>query len=162
VYVCDGAGTYAWLSGTAEDGTVTATSASEESAATGFELAAQIAGDQVTGTVTFPDATQHAFTATKATGKAGLYQRVWSADEEEPERVATIVLPDGAQKGGKAKVKKSFCKQLEKDYDLYYVNFQDAPPEREGFWLDLLGEAMDTYAESGCVDVTGSISSPTT
>jgi hypothetical protein len=161
-YVCDGAGTYAWLRGTAEDGTVTATSATDDEATTAqYELAAQLEGDQVAGTVTFPDGTQHAFTATKATGKAGLYQRVWSAEAGEPERVATIVLPDGTQKGGRTKAKKGYCNELKSGYEFVLGRFHNEPDDAD-HWINVLGDTMNEYAEFGCVDLTGSISSPTT
>jgi hypothetical protein len=75
--------------------------------------------------------------------------------------IAVVVLPDGTQKGGKAKVRKARCKELKADYKLLVQSINDtADPDLP--WFDFLGDTMNEYAESGCVDVTGSISSPTT
>jgi len=95
VYICDGNALSAWFQGkVAKDGGF------EAEAATGNKISGTISGTAAAGTVTLADGSEHAFTAPLATSPAGLYERLPAKDASgELVSAATIVLPDGTQRG---------------------------------------------------------------
>jgi hypothetical protein len=73
-YLCDGAGTSEWLSGTADDSTV------QLASSTGAEVGATLTVSGVIGTATLADGTSATFDAEAAHGVAGLYTSIIAAD----------------------------------------------------------------------------------
>lgn len=67
VYICDGIGTSAWFFGTIDGDAIAAESDD------GGAVQARVAGGQVTGTVDLPGQGPVAFSASRATGVAGLF-----------------------------------------------------------------------------------------
>jgi hypothetical protein len=96
-YICDGAATALWFTGTQDGTTITATHPK------GATLAAEQAGSTLTGTVVLDGAT-HAFTAEEAEYPAGLWQGIDDASVplDEAFRYGWVVLPDGSQRGAKS------------------------------------------------------------
>lgn len=99
VFVCDGTKTsisyWHWFTGPLDSGSV------EVTAPDGESLVGQLAGDSFTGSVTLGDKQAHNFTATLASGSAGLVRNDFTIDGVDYVG-GWIVLPDGQVRGGMA------------------------------------------------------------
>lgn len=121
VYLCDGADLVSWLTGSLEDdGTFSATADRGADQASGT-----VAGDQVRGTATV-DGVAHAFSATRAALPAGVYVRS-GYEDGHPVTAATIVLPDGTQRGQRRKhTIQEICAGIKKSFQEYQTSFMAA------------------------------------
>ncbi len=92
-YICDSAQLAVWLSGTVSGSTLTAANGPAA-------LDGNLQGDGVTGKLTLPDGSVHAFTATKTTDpSAGLFQAVGISEDRQLVRAGWVTLPGGEQRG---------------------------------------------------------------
>lgn len=97
VFVCDGTKTsisyWDWFTGQFANGSL------EVTAADGEKLSAQLEDNGITGTVTLKDKKPHKFTASRASGTAGLIRTEFTMDGVDYVG-GWIVLPDGQVRGG--------------------------------------------------------------
>jgi serine/threonine-protein kinase len=155
VYVCDGADLISWQVGTvADDGSFD--TASESTDATG---SGTIEEGRVTGTVTIGGST-HAFAAEQATLPAGVYQqRKYEAGEAVV--AATIVLPDGTQRGQTRRplTLAQKCENIKKSFTDYWNTFLASEVGSEDEAENSAGmlRQMDNYAGRGCYELTGDL-----
>lgn len=91
-YICDGQTISVWFRGERNENAVDLT------AANGAQLQANLENDAAAGTITLADGQSHAFTASLASGEAGLY-RAEEAFEGSDYVGGWIVLNDGTQRG---------------------------------------------------------------
>lgn len=91
-YICDGQTISAWFRGERNGNEVDLTATS------GAQLQANLDGDAAAGTIILADGQSHTFTASLASGEAGLY-RAEAAFEGSDYVGGWIVLNDGSQRG---------------------------------------------------------------
>ncbi len=152
VYICDGAGLIVWPDGKVKrDGTFTARSSA------GIEVAGTITDDAATGTVSLADGSQHGFTAPAVSSPAGLYRHRATTDGDgNPVVAATIVLPDGSQRGGSSTTPKARCAKIKASALTYLTEAQNT----ENFIIheeSMAGFHRQTanYINHGCTSLTG-------